>query len=107
VIDIDVVVARPALEVHAQISLPEHGINVIIGRNGAGKTTLMHAVAGLLRPSRGHVRIGERTLFDAARDVDSTPSGLGAVSRRSASAPESALRWALSRRTIGGSALAK
>ena len=80
-IDIDVVVARPALEVHAQVSLPEHGINAIIGRSGAGKTTLMHAVAGLLRPRRGHVRIGERTLFDAARGVDvaTHARGLGVV----------------------------
>lgn len=69
-IEIDVVVARPALEVQAQVSLPERGINAIIGRSGAGKTTLLHTVAGLLRPSRGHVRIGARTLFDAVRRVD-------------------------------------
>jgi len=81
VIDIDVAVARPALEVHAHVSLPERGINAIIGRSGAGKTTLLHAIAGLLRPSRGHVRIGERTLFDAAQGVDvaTHARGLGVV----------------------------
>lgn len=30
----------------------------VVGPNGAGKTTLFHAMAGLLAPQAGHVRIG-------------------------------------------------
>jgi branched-chain amino acid transport system ATP-binding protein len=34
----------------------------IFGRNGAGKTTLLEAIGGLLRPSGGRVRLGDRDL---------------------------------------------
>ncbi len=46
---------------------------VIIGPNGAGKTTLLRALAGARLPLAGHVRLGERTLFDSERGVDVTP----------------------------------
>ena len=32
-------------------------VHAVVGHNGAGKTTLVHAVAGLLRPSGGTVRV--------------------------------------------------
>ena len=43
------------------------GVTAIFGRSGAGKTTLINAVAGLLRPDAGHVRIDGDTLFDASK----------------------------------------
>jgi molybdate transport system ATP-binding protein len=46
---------------------------VIIGPNGAGKTTLLRALAGARMPLDGHVRLGERTLFDSVRGVDVAP----------------------------------
>jgi molybdate transport system ATP-binding protein len=42
----------------------------IYGASGAGKSLTLQAMAGLIRPQRGHVRIGGRTLFDAARGID-------------------------------------
>ena len=39
----------------------------VIGPNGAGKSTLLRLVAGLLRPLRGSIRIGERDLGALAR----------------------------------------
>ncbi|MEE6263227.1 ABC transporter ATP-binding protein [Plantactinospora sonchi] len=32
-------------------------VQAVVGRNGAGKSTLVHAVAGLVRPYRGEVRV--------------------------------------------------
>ncbi len=42
----------------------------IVGPSGQGKTSLLLAIAGLVRPLAGHVRIGGRTLFDAAAAID-------------------------------------
>jgi molybdate transport system ATP-binding protein len=38
----------------------------LVGPSGAGKTTVLRAVAGLLRPARGRIVLGEDVLFDAA-----------------------------------------
>ena len=42
---------------------------VLLGDSGAGKSMTLRAVAGLLRPDAGHVRVSGRTLFDSARKV--------------------------------------
>lgn len=39
----------------------------IIGPNGAGKTTLLKCLNGLLKPTTGHVSIGDRALHDLGR----------------------------------------
>lgn len=40
------------------------GVTAVFGRSGAGKTTLINAVAGLIRPDAGHIRLGGTALFD-------------------------------------------
>lgn len=37
---------------------------VVLGPSGAGKTLLLQAIAGLLPPDAGHIRLRGRTLFD-------------------------------------------
>ena len=49
------------------------GVTVLFGRSGAGKTTVVDAVAGLLMPDAGEIRVGERTLLDTARGVRLPP----------------------------------
>ena len=46
---------------------------VLFGPSGAGKTLTLKAIAGLLRPDAGHVRMAGTTLFDAAGAID-TPA---------------------------------
>ena len=46
---------------------------VLWGRSGSGKSTLLSAIAGLLTPRLGEIRIGERALFSAADRVDLRP----------------------------------
>jgi len=51
---------RGATEVLRDVSftVPENGIVALLGGNGSGKTTLLHCLSGLLRPTRGSIRIG-------------------------------------------------
>ncbi|OQX08141.1 MAG: hypothetical protein BWK76_23945 [Desulfobulbaceae bacterium A2] len=43
---------------------------VLFGPSGSGKSLTLQAVAGLLRPDGGRIRVGERVLFDADANVD-------------------------------------
>lgn len=49
----------------------------LYGPSGAGKSLTLQAIAGLLRPQRGHVRVGERVLFDSAAGIDLPPERRG------------------------------
>ncbi|HDS1075821.1 TPA: ATP-binding cassette domain-containing protein [Stenotrophomonas maltophilia] len=46
---------------------------VLAGPSGAGKSLTLKAVAGLLRPGQGHVRVQGQAVFDAATGVDLPP----------------------------------
>jgi len=47
----------------------------LLGPSGSGKTTLLRAVAGLEVPTQGVIRIGDKTVFDAAARVDIPAEG--------------------------------
>jgi molybdate transport system ATP-binding protein len=46
------------------------GITILFGASGAGKTTLLDSIAGLKTPDRGHIRVGERVLFDSDEHIN-------------------------------------
>jgi len=46
------------------------GVTALVGASGSGKSSLLLAVAGLVRPVSGHIRVAGRTLFDAAAGID-------------------------------------
>ena len=45
----------------------------LVGPSGAGKSTALRAIAGLHRPDRGSVALGERRWLDRAQGVDLPP----------------------------------
>lgn len=47
---------------------------VLYGPSGSGKSLTLQAIAGLLRPQAGHIRLDGRTLFDSAAGVDLSPA---------------------------------
>jgi len=44
-------------------------VNVLFGPSGSGKTLSLHAIAGLLRPDRGEIRIDDAVWFSSAKRV--------------------------------------
>lgn len=69
---VDVLVAgepggRPRVE--ARFDVPP-GVTALCGPSGSGKSTCLAAIAGLLRPTRGRVALGDLALFDTSRAID-------------------------------------
>lgn len=46
---------------------------VLFGPSGSGKSLTLKAIAGLMRPDHGHVRLDGATLFDAQAGIDLKP----------------------------------
>ncbi len=69
-LDVDVTVRRGTFELAARFACPTPGVVALFGASGAGKTTLVHALAGLLRPAAGHIRLGARTWFDSGAGIE-------------------------------------
>ncbi|MEM9230081.1 MAG: molybdenum ABC transporter ATP-binding protein [Pseudomonadota bacterium] len=46
-----------------------HGVTALLGRSGSGKTSVVNAVAGLLRPHLGQIRLGGQTLSDTQERI--------------------------------------
>jgi iron(III) transport system ATP-binding protein len=53
----------------ASFALPHGTFFTLLGPSGCGKTTTLRCVAGLEQPDAGMIRIGDDTMFDAARRV--------------------------------------
>lgn len=46
------------------------GITILFGPSGSGKSTVLAAIAGLLRPARGRVALGDDVWLDTAAGID-------------------------------------
>ncbi|WP_342776651.1 ATP-binding cassette domain-containing protein [Hankyongella ginsenosidimutans] len=78
-ITIDIEAARGDFQLRAAFRAPGSGVTALFGPSGCGKTSLLMAVAGLLRPQRGRIAIGDTALFDAAAGWISHRSGGGSA----------------------------
>ncbi|MET0867411.1 MAG: ATP-binding cassette domain-containing protein, partial [Pseudorhodoplanes sp.] len=56
-----------ALDISFESGGPVTGL---FGPSGAGKTTLVQVIAGLARPDRGRVALGDTILFDSRQQID-------------------------------------
>jgi molybdate transport system ATP-binding protein len=53
------------------------GLTALFGRSGSGKTSLVNAIAGLIRPTRGHIAVDGEVLTDTASGVFVPPPRAG------------------------------
>ena len=72
VLAIDVSVNAGTLVVDARFDVPP-GITVLFGPSGSGKTTTLRAIAGLVRPERGRVALGDEVWFDSSSGANVRP----------------------------------
>ncbi|HXH23636.1 MAG TPA: ABC transporter ATP-binding protein [Vicinamibacterales bacterium] len=63
----------PVLECAWRHDPSEAPVTVLLGPSGSGKTTLLRCLAGLERPTRGHIRLDAEVWFDAARGIQVPP----------------------------------
>jgi molybdate transport system ATP-binding protein len=71
-LDLDLELTLPAFTVAVGLTVGAETL-ALVGPSGAGKTTVLRAIAGLLDPERGSIRLGERTWFDSAQGVSLPP----------------------------------
>lgn len=67
-LDIDIALPRRTFELCAALSLGAETV-ALIGPSGAGKTSLLKTIAGLERPARGRIALGDQPWFDADRRI--------------------------------------
>lgn len=48
-------------------------LTALVGASGAGKTSVLNAIAGLLTPSSGHIRVANTTLFERSAGINLAP----------------------------------
>ncbi|TBW40313.1 molybdenum ABC transporter ATP-binding protein [Siculibacillus lacustris] len=67
-IDVRVELARNAFRLDVAFA-GDGGVTALFGPSGCGKTTVIRLVAGLERPDRGRIVLGDRVLVDTERGV--------------------------------------
>ncbi|MBV1689094.1 ATP-binding cassette domain-containing protein [Novosphingobium sp. G106] len=70
--EIDIAIERGAARIVASFSAPEKLV-ALFGPSGAGKTSILDSVAGLLKPARGRIAVGDTVLFDSESRIDLRP----------------------------------
>jgi molybdate transport system ATP-binding protein len=61
--------ARAAFKLDMQLEVPP-GITILFGPSGSGKSTLLALIAGLERPAKGRIALGDDVWFDDAQKID-------------------------------------
>ncbi|KAF1689295.1 molybdenum ABC transporter ATP-binding protein [Pseudoxanthomonas koreensis] len=68
-LSLDLQLRRGAFQRHVRIE-EQARVVALAGPSGAGKTSVLNAIAGLVRPQSGHIRIDDRVLYDSTRGID-------------------------------------
>ncbi|MBN9235807.1 ABC transporter ATP-binding protein [Mesorhizobium hungaricum] len=76
--DVSVAYGRMTAVRNVSLSIDNGSISVIVGPNGAGKSTILRAIAGGIKPSKGHIEFDGQTIV-GRRPEDLAASGISLV----------------------------
>jgi molybdate transport system ATP-binding protein len=71
-LELDISVPLRAFDLELALDVGRETL-ALVGPSGAGKSTVLRAIAGLHRPARGFVRLGDDAWFDSERGIDLPP----------------------------------
>lgn len=71
-LELDIVKRLPRFELRLKLALCNE-VLALLGENGSGKTTTLKAIAGLVTPDEGYIRIGDEVVFDSRRGINLPP----------------------------------
>jgi molybdate transport system ATP-binding protein len=71
-LDLDVGMALRSFELAVALTVGAETV-ALVGPSGAGKSTVLRAIAGLRRPDRGRIALGDAAWFDADAGIDLAP----------------------------------
>lgn len=77
-ISIDVQKRLGDFQLAAEFDAPQ-GVTAVFGHSGAGKTSLIRMIAGLEKPDKGRIAIGDQILFDNTQNLPPHRRRLGVV----------------------------
>lgn len=73
-LDLDTTLRSGKRSFHLCLRLSSRSQRIVLyGPSGAGKSMTLKAIAGLMTPQRGHIRLNGRTLFDAGAGIHLAP----------------------------------
>lgn len=72
-LDVRVEKKQGTFKVRAVFRTDTSDVTVLFGASGAGKTSVVNMVAGLIRPDRGRIVIGDRVCFDETQKINLPP----------------------------------
>lgn len=76
-LDARLVVRRQAFTLDVTLTAAPGEVVAVLGPNGSGKSTVLGALAGLIRPDEGWVRVGDRELTNAETGLHVPPHQRG------------------------------
>jgi molybdate transport system ATP-binding protein len=71
-LELDITAPLRAFSVDLALSVGTETL-ALVGPSGAGKSTVLRCIAGLHRPARGRIALGDAVWFDSARRIDRPP----------------------------------
>ena len=61
------------MELSIQTEIPAKSFVTLYGPSGSGKTSLLRILAGLLKPNKGRIVLGNEVIFDSSQNINWSP----------------------------------